>query len=80
MTNSHETQSYSDDSLISSGKIRKNKYSEHDLEDLREHIDAVSFNLGKVYHHAKDRSRKQSFRNSLKKKFHHIYKNEKSGF
>jgi hypothetical protein len=60
--------------------VRKIKFSEHDLDDLREHIDAVSFNLGKVYHHAKDRSRKQSFRNSLKKKFHHIYKNEKSGF
>lgn len=71
---------YDESFLDQPGKLRRNKMSEHELEDLREHVDQISFNLGKVYQHAKDRSRKNSLRNSMKKKFHHIYKNEKSGF
>lgn len=41
------------------GKAKRNKLQEHELEELREHIDLISFNIGKVYQHAKDRSRKE---------------------
>lgn len=55
---------------------RRDRISEHELDDLKEHIDQISFNLGKVYQHAKDRSRKHSLRNSMKKKIQHFYKND----
>lgn len=71
---------FSDDVSLPCGKPRRAKVSEHELDDLREHMDSVSFNLGKVYQHARDRSRKQSIRNSMRKRFHHTHKNEKSGF
>ncbi|MGZ3788574.1 MAG: hypothetical protein ACXVLQ_08635 [Bacteriovorax sp.] len=63
------------------GSSKKNKIYQHELEDLREHIDHVSFNIEKVYQHAKDRSRKEynKSKQSIRKKFHHSYKNEKSG-
>lgn len=52
-------------------KCKRNKLSEAELEELREHIDLISFNISKVYRHAKDRSRKEinraktSFRKKL---------------
>lgn len=63
------------------GKAKRNKLHEHELLDLREHIELISFNITKVYHHAKDRSRKEYNKSkiSMRKKFHHSYKNEKSG-
>jgi hypothetical protein len=50
-----------EDGLYSSQstKVRRNKLSQHELEELREHIDQISFNISKVYRHAKDRSRKE---------------------
>ncbi len=64
-----------------SGKTKKDRLHEHELEELREHIDLISFNIGKVYQHAKYRSRKgyNRSKNSVKKKFHHLYTIEKSG-
>jgi hypothetical protein len=67
------------------GKVEKKKKHIQDfneLEDLREHIDFISYNLGKVYQHAKDRSRKEfnKSKNSLRRRFHHSYNNEESGF
>lgn len=60
-------------------KYKRNKLCEHELEELREHIDLVSFNIAKVYRHAKDRTRKElnKSKNSFRKKLHHSYKNEK---
>ncbi|MDD4973802.1 MAG: hypothetical protein PHY93_05595 [Bacteriovorax sp.] len=60
-------------------KVKRSQLSEHDLEELREHIDLISFNIGKVYRHAKDRSRKEynKARHTLRRKIHHSYKNEK---
>lgn len=46
-------------SLENSLKIKRNKLSDHELDQLREHVELVSFNIGKVYRHAKDRSRKE---------------------
>lgn len=40
-------------------KGKRNVLSEHELDELREHVDLISFNIGKVYRHAKDRSRKE---------------------
>jgi hypothetical protein len=40
-------------------KLKMQKISEYELEELREHIDHISFNIEKVYRHAKDRSRKE---------------------
>lgn len=40
-------------------KSKLNAY-EYDLDELKEHIELVSFNLSKVYRQAKDRSRKGS--------------------
>jgi hypothetical protein len=60
-------------------KIKRSQISEHDLEELREHIDLISFNIGKVYRHAKDRSRKEynKARHTIRRNIHHSYKNEK---
>ncbi len=60
---------FGEDTSPIGGKRRKSRMSEHELEDLREHIDVITFNLGKVYQHAKDRTRKQSNRSSVRKKF-----------
>jgi hypothetical protein len=70
-----------EDSLISeqTTKVKRSRSSEHELEELREHIDLISFNIGKVYRHAKDRSRKEynKARHTFRRKLHHSYKNEK---
>lgn len=70
-----------EDSLMSeqTTKAKRSRSSEHELEELREHIDLISFNIGKVYRHAKDRSRKEynKARHTLRRKLHHSYKNEK---
>lgn len=71
---------FSDEPSFQGGKPRRNLVSDIDLDDLREHVDTISFNIGKVYQHARDRSRKQSIRNSMRKRFHHTHKNEKSGY
>lgn len=57
-------------------KVKRNKLNEHELEDLREHIDMISFNIGKVYRHAKDRSKKEfnHAKYNLGKKLHRSYK------
>lgn len=39
--------------------IKRHKLSEHELDELREHVELISFNIEKVYRHAKDRSRKE---------------------
>jgi len=58
---------------------------EHELEELRECVDLISMNIGhnieKVYRDAKERNRKELFKskNTMRKKFHHSYNNEKSG-
>lgn len=70
-------ESFFDESGLSSGKKPRNKLTDIELDDLREYVDSVSFNLGKAYQHAKDRSRKQSQRNLMRKKIHHLYKNDK---
>lgn len=59
-------------------EIKRSKLSDHELDELREHIE-LSFNIGKVYYHAKERSRKEHSRAkiNLKRKLHHSYKNEK---
>lgn len=51
-------------------KYQREQLNAHELDELREHIDLISFNIGKVYHHAK-------VRQTMKKKLHHSYKNEK---
>lgn len=70
-----------EDSLKSehTSKEKRNKLNEHELEELREHIDLISFNIGKVYRHARDRSRKEynQVKQSLRRKLHHSYKSEK---
>lgn|GEM_PF-707125 len=71
-----------DENLVASEQSvnkKRNKLSDHELEDLREHIDLISFNIGKVYRHAKDRSRKEynKTKHTLRRKLHHSYKNEK---
>lgn len=55
-------------------KAKRNRLSDHELEELREHIDLISFNIGKVYRHAKDRSRKglKKVRHNFRKKLHHL--------
>lgn len=65
----------------SAGNNKKNRLHEHELEELREHIDLISFNIGKVYQHAKYRSRKEYNRskNSMRRKSNHLYKNDKAG-
>jgi len=68
--------SFLDDSAFSSGKKVRGKLTDNELDDMREYVDSVSFNLGKAYQHAKDRSRKQSQRNLMRKKIHHLYKND----
>lgn len=50
---------------LQSIKCKRNKLSEAELEELREHIDLISFNISKVYRHAKDRSRKEFNRAKL---------------
>ena len=59
--------------------VKRSKLSEVELEELREHVDLISFNIGKVYRHVKDQSRKEynQARHSFSKKRHHSYKNEK---
>lgn len=64
-----------DESSVISGqsiKAKRNKLTDHELDELREHIDLISYNIGKVYRHAKDRSRKEynKAKNSFKKKIH----------
>lgn len=60
-------------------KAKRNKLSDNDLEELREHIDLISFNIGKVYRHAKDRSRKEynKAKHTFRRRLHHSYRNEK---
>ncbi|MFA6236015.1 MAG: hypothetical protein WC635_01705 [Bacteriovorax sp.] len=55
-------------------KAKRNRLSDHELEELREHIDLISFNIGKVYQHAKDRSRKElkKVKHNFRKKLHHL--------
>ena len=62
-------------------KAKRIKLSDHDLEELREHIDLISFNIGKVYRHAKDRSRKEynKSKQTFRRKLQHSYKSEKIG-
>ncbi|MDO9182913.1 MAG: hypothetical protein Q7U04_10925 [Bacteriovorax sp.] len=64
-----------------STKAKRKKLNEHELDELREHIDHISFNISKVYRHAKDRSRKEfnHAKNSFRRKFQHSYKNDKIG-
>lgn len=66
-------------SEMKSPKLKRKKSHWHELEDLREHIDLISFNLKKVYCHAKDRSRKEDREARLvpRRKLHHAYKNGK---
>lgn len=66
-----------DDNALTTVKHRRTKMSDSELEDLRDTLDSVSFNLGKAYQHAKDRSRKQWQRNQMRKRFHHTYKSDK---
>ncbi len=76
---------WEDTSLEQNTKRKKIKMHEHELEELREHVDLIALNIGhnigKVYQHAKDRTRKELFKskNTMRKKFHHSYNNEKSG-
>lgn len=60
-------------------KFNRNKLSEFELNELRENLDLISFNIEKVYRQAKDRSRKEfnQAKYSLGRKLHHSYKNEK---
>jgi len=66
-----------DESALTTVKHRRTKMSDSEQEDLRDTFDNVSFNLGKAYQHAKDRSRKQWQRNQMRKRLHHTYKSEK---
>lgn len=61
-------------------KVKRGQFNEHDLEELREHIDLVSYNIGKVYRHAKERTRKEcnQAKHTLRRKLRHSYKNDKS--
>lgn len=70
---------WNDDILSESNiKLKKNKFGEHELEDLKEHIESISFNISKVYRHAKDRSRKEynKAKNATKIKSRHFYHDE----
>jgi hypothetical protein len=71
-----------DDNLAieQTAKLHRNKLSEIELDELREHVDLVSFNIEKVYRQAKDRTRKEynQAKHSLGRKLHHSYKNEKT--
>jgi hypothetical protein len=60
-------------------KEKRSKANDHELEELREHIDLISFNIGKVYRHAKDRSRKEynKAKNTFKRRPLNEYRNEK---
>lgn len=55
-------------------KAKRIRLSDHELEELREHIDLISFNISKVYRHAKDRSRKEfkKVKHTYRKKLHHF--------
>ena len=59
---------------------KRNILREHELEELHVHVDLISFNIEKVYRHAKDRSRKEynKAKMSLSKKIS-SNKNIKSG-
>lgn len=40
-------------------KEKKLKLMTYELDELKVHIDSISFNLNKVYYHASERSRKE---------------------
>lgn len=75
---------WDEDTMVSeqAAKTKRNKISSHELDELREHIDLISFNILKVYHHAKDRSKKElnKSKNTFKKKIHYSQKNGKKIF
>jgi hypothetical protein len=55
-------QSSNNPALKKSGGHRKRRKYDYDLEELREHIDLVSHSLGRVYHHARERTGKENNR------------------
>lgn len=69
------------DGSLRSGQTTRAKRSqlcEDELEELREHIDLISFKIGKVYRHAKDRSRKgyNEAKHALRRKLGRSYQIE----
>ena len=60
-------------------KAKRKKLNELELEDLRDHVDRISFNIDKVYRHAKDQSRKEYNQAKLtfRRKLQISYKKEK---
>ena len=70
------------DNLDQTVQIKRKKLKAHELEELRDHVEHISFNIEKVYRLAKVSSKKEfkHARQLLKRKIHHTSKNEKSGF
>jgi len=60
-------------------KLKRKKIIELELEDLRDHVERISFNIDKVYRHAKDQSRKEynHAKQSFRRKLQNSYKKEK---
>ena len=60
--------------------VKKNRSIDYELDELREHVDNISFNISKVYRHAEKRSRKKmrkemnKNRNNLKEKYSFKYR------
>ncbi len=75
---------WDDGSMVAghSVKSKRKKLCNHELDELREHIDLISFNILKVYHHAKDRSKKEfnKSKTTFKKKVRYSQKDEKKIF
>ena len=60
-------------------KAKRKKLNELELEDLRDHVDRISFNIDKVYRHAKVQSRKEynQDKQTFRRKLQNSYKKEK---
>ncbi len=65
-------------------KHKKSKFNIHqrELDELKEHVDLISFNISKVYRQARDRSRKEynKIKYTTKNKGHYSHSEDENGF